>query len=143
MLKYLRTLFEKEKPYLINKEDDCELCIVGNIVDHHYFGEQHEVKRGTKLFAPNTKVYILPEYPGTAHENVPVIAKPRNTRRLIKIVIPAKRIMNYRAKIVYKPLVIGYIRENWFYEYWKNKGVSKREVEKFVDYMNSQTELAE
>jgi hypothetical protein len=34
--------------------------LVGNIVDAHFFGEQKEIRRGTKHFSPGTKVYYFP-----------------------------------------------------------------------------------
>ena len=35
-------------------------CLVGNIVDKRFYGEEHEIKSGIKLFLPSTKVYIAP-----------------------------------------------------------------------------------
>lgn len=35
-------------------------CLVGNIVDKRFYGEEHEIKSGIKLFSPSTKVYIAP-----------------------------------------------------------------------------------
>ncbi len=31
-------------------------CIVGNIVDDHFYGEQKKIKSGTKQFRPGAKV---------------------------------------------------------------------------------------
>lgn len=40
----------------MDKERDFEYCMVGNIIDKHYFGEQKlEIRRGTKQFRPNAK----------------------------------------------------------------------------------------
>ena len=62
----------------MDSERNFEYCMVGNIIDKHYYGEQKlEIRRGTKQFRPNAKVYIFPEFPGMGHENIVVIGKPR------------------------------------------------------------------
>lgn len=35
---------------------DFEWCIVGNIVEKHYYGSNEEIRLGTKHFRPNTKI---------------------------------------------------------------------------------------
>ena len=35
-------------------------CLVGSIVDKRFYGEEHEIKSGIKLFSPSTKEYIAP-----------------------------------------------------------------------------------
>ena len=73
-------------------ERDFEYCMVGNIIDKHYYGEQKlEIRRGTKQFRPNAKVYIFPEFPGMGHENIVVIGKPRKLHKMIEIAIKRKR----------------------------------------------------
>lgn len=39
---------------------DWRWCLVGNIVDKRFYGEEHEIKSGIKLLSPGTKVYIAP-----------------------------------------------------------------------------------
>ncbi len=35
---------------------DWRWCLVGNIVDKRFYGEEHEIKSGIKLLSPGTKV---------------------------------------------------------------------------------------
>ncbi len=72
-----------------------------------------------------------------------VLGIPRKTRRFIKIAIPTKRIKNFRIKRVYKPLAVGYIRENWFYEDWRKEKPKEKDIQAFIDYLNAQTEEIE
>jgi len=141
ILRLLKQFFNSTKKSIeIENSTEGELCIVGNIVNKHFYGEHKEIRRGTKHFRPNAKVYCLPEYGGMGHETMVVLGIPRKTRRFIKIAIPTKRIKNFRIKTVYKPLAIGYIRENWFYEGWRKEKPKVKDVQEFVNYLNALTE---
>ena len=35
-------------------------CLVGNIIEKHPYGEEHEIRYGSKHFSGGTKVYIAP-----------------------------------------------------------------------------------
>jgi hypothetical protein len=80
-------------------------CLVGNIIDKHEFGENKEIRYGTKHFAPGTKVYC---YPGmySNDERVYVVGKPRKTFKLIKVIMPTKYITNFRLKRIYDKRII-------------------------------------
>ena len=43
------------------------------------YGENHEVKLGTKHFSPGTKVYCAPGHWGDGGENIVVIGKHRGS----------------------------------------------------------------
>ncbi|MEL6660287.1 MAG: hypothetical protein AAFR36_27725, partial [Bacteroidota bacterium] len=116
--------------------NDSEFCIVGNIVDKHFYGEEKEVKSGTKHFRPNAKVYCFPEFGGAAHENMLVIGQPRKSRKLIKVVILTKRIKNFRLKAIYKPSILGHIRVCGFYNHWKEGRENREDINRFIDYLN-------
>lgn len=90
-------------------------CIVGNIVDEHFYGENKEVKRGTKHFRPGAKVYCIPEFGGMGHESIRVIGKPRGNSAMINIVIPTKRIKNFRLQKVYSNSLFDRISEQSIY----------------------------
>lgn len=144
IFKFIKSLFNStDQNTEMENSDESEFCIIGNIVDKHFYGELKEIRRGTKHFRPNAKVYCLPEYGGMAHEKMVVVGMHRKSKRLIKIAIPTKRIKDFRIKSVYKPRIIDYIRENYFYEDWRRKESTKNDNQKFVDYLNSQTEEVE
>jgi len=104
MIKLFRRLFKIKR----FDQDDYALvegeflwCIVGNIVGNHFFGEQKEIKSGTKHFRPGAKVYCIPEFGGMGHETIRVIGKPRGSKGMINVIIPTKRIKNFRLQKVY------------------------------------------
>ena len=61
---------ERERPKWI-------WCLVGNVVKERPYGPNHEVRRGTKRFAPGTKVYCYPVKWGDGYERIYVLGKPR------------------------------------------------------------------
>lgn len=134
---------KKETIPEFDRSEECEKCIIGNIVDKHFYGSIKEIRRGTKHFRPNTKVYCLPEFPGMAHETMVVVGLHRKSKRLIKIAIPTKRVKNFRLKNIYKPVIIGHIKENWFYEGWRREKPYVNDVQEFIAYLNSLTEEVE
>jgi len=81
-------------------------CLVGNVVASCVDAETGEVKRGTKHFAAGTKVWCLPGQWGDGYEKIVVIGRHRGSRRLVRMVIPAKRVTNCRAQVVYSPAVL-------------------------------------
>lgn len=142
ILQIIKSFFSlSENQYPNDSSTESEICIIGNIVDTHFYGEQKEIRKGTKHFPPNAKVYCLPEYGGMGHETMVVVGVPRKSKRFIKIAMPTKRIKNFKVKAVYKPRIIDYIRENIFYHNWKNiDNEDKNKLQIFVDYLNTQTE---
>ncbi|WP_299611172.1 hypothetical protein [uncultured Aquimarina sp.] len=126
----------------VNGIDDREFewCIVGNIVDRHFYGMEKEVRRGTKQFRPGAKVYCMPEFGGMAHEEIRVIGKPRKQNRLINIVMKTKKIKNFRVQKVYSPKIQFDLGSHTYY--WKNRR-SENEIEnlnEMVKYLNTLTE---
>ena len=126
-----------------NEQADSQWCFVGNIVDEHACGEGGtETKRGTKHFSPvermcktswgpGTKVYCLPAQWGDGYEQIKVIGRHRGSKQFKTMVIPSKRVTNWRAKVVYNPEVMRRLRvatsEDWL-PIWK----SQEEVESYV-----------
>ncbi len=82
-------------------------CLVGNIVEERPYGEGGvETKRGTKHFSPGTKVYCLPSSWGDGYEKIRVIGRHRGSREFVTMVIRADWVTNWRAKVVYDPMVL-------------------------------------
>lgn len=86
--------------------------LVGNIIDKHYYGENKEIKSGTKHFRAGAKVYLFPTYGGMGHENMPVYGLARKTKRKITVVIRSNMIKNVRIKKVYEAKLCTKIKEN-------------------------------
>lgn len=147
LISYIKQLFpERKKKQGKSSADEnspsppSELCLIGNIVDYHYWGEDKEVKRGTKRFRPNTKVYCLPQYGGMGHERMPVLGLARHSRRLIRATIQSKWIKNYRVKRVYDPIIIEYIRNCYYYSDWIDGKESEKTLHQIAKYFNHHTQ---
>jgi len=119
-------------------EREFEYCLVGNIVEKHYFGEDKEIRYGYKHFRGGAKVYIFPEYGGMGHENIRVIGLPRKKNRVIDIIIPSKLITNVRVKKIYNPNLKEIIIENFYYSRWKEEMETElKSIEKFAESINN------
>ena len=110
-------------------------CLVGNIKSTHEYGENHEIRHGSKQFSGGTKVYCYPSHWGDGYENIHVIGKPRKSRNLIMIVIKRKLIENFRLKKVYDKRVI----EEMFcgsWHGWDNTDESRDYINKMLTWLN-------
>jgi hypothetical protein len=98
-------------------------CLVGNVVDHHPFGESKELRHGSKHFSRDTKVYCLPPQWGDGYERVVAVGLARGSRRWITVVMRTELITNWRAKVLYKPHVLARLREgfNGFKRQWESQ----------------------
>lgn len=115
-------------------------CIVGNIVDDHFYGEQKEIKSGTKHFRPGAKVYCIPEFGGMAHETIRVIGKPRGSRGMINVIISTKKIKNFRLQKVYSDYLFEKISEQAPYRVNNSYRLSKKELVDILDIVKTYTE---
>ena len=106
-------------------------CMVGNIVDKRFYGEEHEIKSGVKLFSPGTKVYIAPHQWGDGGDKLVVIGKSRHKNSLIECIIKSKHICNWRLKKIYPSKVLD--RMNYSkYHWWGNDDEWKECIENYV-----------
>ena len=101
-----------------NTEQEWRWCMVGNIVDTHIYGENHELMHGTKHFRPNAKVYISLSYPGMGNEKVRVIGIPRHSKEYIEIAIPRRYICNFRLQKVFSPAVLRRMKNTDYHMCW-------------------------
>jgi hypothetical protein len=88
-------------------------CIVANVAEIQLYGVDSEERRGTKHFSPNTKVYCFPAQWGDGYENIKVIGRHRGSSRLAVMVIPRKRLTNWRVKLVRHPFVVSQLGDAW------------------------------
>ena len=100
--------------------EEFQYILVGNIIDKHYYGENKEIRSGTKLFRAGAKVYLLPEYGGMGFEDMAVYGLPRKSSRKIQIVIRAAMIKNIRVKKTFDPKMIKKVSDNQFYSWHDN-----------------------
>ena len=113
-------------------EIDFIWCLVGNIVDKHSAGKDLGIKRGTKQFGPDTKVYCFPAGWGDGYEKIYVLGKPRKRMGLIKVIMQSRYIKNWRLQKVYDPNVISEMTHNFG---WTNKEEDKKTIEEMLSWL--------
>lgn len=101
-----------------------EWCLVANIMAQP-FGESHQIQKGTKHFSPNTKVYCSALHWGDGYEQIVVAGRHRGSSKLVLMVVPEKKLTNWRVQYVYLP---RYIPGKWEILPWD----SKERVEAFA-----------
>lgn len=114
-------------------------CLVGNIVETHEFGEEHEIRHGNKQFRPGAKVYINLVYGGMGHENILVIGVPRHMKQYIEVVIRRKHVRNFRVQKVYKPAVLKLMSASEW-DWWDNSDETGASLEESAEWMNKAAE---
>ncbi|GAA5038548.1 hypothetical protein GCM10011506_36470 [Marivirga lumbricoides] len=115
-------------------------CLVGNIINEHYYGEEKEIRRGTKRFRPGAKVYCFPPQWGDGYEKIMVIGKSRKSKRFITVVLSAKLITNWRIQRVHTPFLKRKMLENGG---WDNSDQSKKRIEEMLKWLPGRTETME
>jgi hypothetical protein len=127
MFSLFKSIFTQKK----RQSDSLEFVwsLVGNIVEKHEYGENREIRKGSKHFSPGAKVYCIPEFGGMGHENITVIGIPRRSRRHIKVTISSSLIENWRIKKVYHPHVVKLLDEH---SKWSDSEWSRKEILKYV-----------
>ncbi len=114
-------------------EKEYRWCLVGNIIDRRFYGENHEIRYGTKNFSSGTKVYIAPHQWGDGGEQLVVFGNPRHKKGYIECVIERDFICNFRAVRIYSPLLLKRIK-NSKYSWWTND--DKEFIEKIAKELN-------
>jgi len=111
-------------------------CLVGNIINEHFVEADQEIKRGTKHFLPNTKVYCLPAEWGDGYEKIKVIGRHMKTRRYVCIVMPAQFITNWRIQKVYRPYILKVMRTQYG---WTSSKKDKETILKMLKWLPERT----
>ena len=108
--------------------EEFRYVLVDNIIDKHYFGENKEIRSGTKHFRAGAKVYLLPEYGGNGHNEIPVYGLPRKRSKKILITMRSSMIKNLRVKKTYDKKVIQKIDSCFFYLYLDHVETTLKEL---------------
>lgn len=111
-------------------------ALVGNVVESHLFGEEHEVRFGAKAFRSGAKLYVAPPQWGDGFQNVVVIGRPRRYRGFIEMVIRSELIENFRLKKVFDPAVLRKMRESE-HIWWDNSDKDKEIILASAESINS------
>lgn len=87
-------------------------CLVANVAAE-VFGSAGNGSAGTKHFSAGTKVYCEPPQWGDGYDNIWVVARHRGSSRLIRIIMPSERLVNWRVQAVYSATVYDQLRFPW------------------------------
>jgi hypothetical protein len=88
--------------------------VVANVAEEQPFGPGGtDIRRGTKHFAPGAKVYCFPALWGDGYEAIQVVGHHRASHRFVTMVMPSKRLTNWRVDLVYSPHVIAELSGHW------------------------------
>ena len=117
-----------------NPELPPQWCLVGNVIEEHPYGQEHQIRRGSKHFLAGTRVYCLaPRWDGL--DEFFAIGLHRGSRRFTTVIMRTNYITNWRSKQVFQPEVLRRITEvaqspsgrSW---------ASREEVEQFAGWLN-------
>ncbi|MDQ0914553.1 ankyrin repeat domain-containing protein [Paenibacillus sp. V4I5] len=133
---HIAQILMKNSSERIEKQASYIWCLVGNIVENRYFGEKREVRRGTKKFTPNTKVYCFPPLWGDGYEEIKVIGRLKNRKNLGVIITSSKYIRNWRLQKVFQPFVVKTMHERGG---WDATEESKRRIENMLVWLPNRT----
>lgn len=112
------------------KQSEPVWCLVANVVEARNYGEEGEVRSGTKHFPPGAKVYCFPTLWGDGYENVKVVGRHRGSHQYVTMIVRSEHLTNWRAKLVYSPEVIRRLEGRW-----DASAKSKEEAENYVSWM--------
>ena len=93
-------------------------CLVGNVVDRNKIGVGGNVVRGTRNFAPGTKVYLICELGGNGWERPNVLGVPRYCDHLVSLLMPVSKIRELRCEKVYNRDVIAVMENAHFGDFF-------------------------
>lgn len=116
-------------------EPEWRWCLVGNIVKEHPFGEEKEIRQGTKQFAPGAKVYCAKSMWGDGYESIGVLGTPRHGKKYIEIIMERKKIENFRIQKVFKPQVLDIMKQR-HYSWWGNTDKDREVIMQYLKWLN-------
>ena len=101
------------------------------------YGEEKEIKRGTKHFTGGTKVCLAPIQWGDGYERVVVIGIARKSRKYIEVVMQKKYIENFRMQKIYKPTIIRKMIDSE-HSWWGDTDDDQKEIKEYLEEMGNQ-----
>lgn len=129
--KYKAATAESYEKFIEHGHNWC-WCLVGNIVQEHEYGEEHEIKLGTKQFSRGTKVFLAPAQWGDGYEKIVVIGLPRYGKKYIEVVTNSKYIENFRIKKVYNPTILKRMCSS-NYRWWSDTENDKEKIIRLIE----------
>lgn len=82
------------------------------VVGTRSYGQERQVRKGTKHFRANAKVFVIDAHWGTC-DSVTVIGHHRSGGRYAKLDMPIKHLEDIRMEVVYSPTVLKLLKEHF------------------------------
>jgi len=111
-------------------------CLVGNIVEERYFGDNKEIRKGTKKFKPKSKVYCFPAQWGDGYEEIQVIGRTRGRKNYSIVITSSKYITNWRIQKVFTPFIVNKMIDN---NGWDGSEESKEIINNMIKWLPERT----
>jgi hypothetical protein len=127
---WLTSIFRDKK----ESADNYIWCLIGNVVEKHDYGEEHELRYGSKHFSAGAKVYCFPVQWGDGYENIRVIGRHRKSGRMVTIIMPSKHINNWQMKKVYEPHIIKLMQQ---YRGWTASKEDEKRILSMLPYLTA------
>ena len=99
-------------------EDIAGWYLVANVKENIPYGEKGEIRKGTRHFAPRTKVYCSAPQWGDGYSNIIVGGRHRGSSKLVCMVVHWTKLTNWRTEYAYVP-PLG----SWEVDEWKSKDI--------------------
>jgi len=103
---WLKNIFNKMASNNYEETSDYIWCLIGNAVNEREYGEDKELKSGTKHFRPGAKLYCFPPLWGDGYEDIKVIGLPRKSKKKITVVMKSNLVTNWRKQKVFDQFII-------------------------------------
>ena len=114
---WFKNIFKKMTSSNYEETSDFIWCLIGNAVEEREYGEEKELKTGTKHFRPGAKLYCFPPLWGDGYEKIKVIGLPRKSKKKITVVMKSDLVTNWRKQKVYDQYIIDTMIENGGWDY--------------------------
>ena len=132
--KYETTIIESYEEYMEQGHSWC-WCLVGNVIQEHEYGEEHETKYGTKHFSRGTKVYLAPAQWGDGYENIVVIGLSRYKKKYIEVITRSAYIENLRMKKIYSSVILKRMCTSQ-YRWWGDTDADRDSIIEYLENRN-------
>ena len=83
-----------------------------SVVEQRRYGENHELRNGTKHFRGGAKVFVIDGYWGMCN-SVTVVGHHRASGRYITLDMPVKHLEHFRMSVVYSLAVLKRISDHY------------------------------
>jgi len=103
-----------------------------------------DIQSGTKHFSPGTKVYCCaPSWDQALAIRASVVGRHRGGRKLVQMVIDAKHLTNWRAKLIYDPRILSLPYPRWRSPVWGSDEQAQQNVERWAEWLRTYYEADE